>query len=429
MAAKQEFSVVIDVGSTKITALAGEKAANGKINILGQAMVPSRGIKRGVVLNPDEFAIALKELVFKIESQVEDKIKSVDVSMAGMSITNTVYHGVRHIESGMVSQFDVDYLENEASKTPLEPGYRLYHMFLKRYEIGDDPNVTVPVGHEGRKLAAWYTIIAAPSSYRDSIEKALAKLGIQLENFILSPLPIAEAVITSEEKDLGVISMDIGGGTTKICCFQGGRLIQMAAIPFGGDVITRDLKEALSILYKKAEQLKIEYGQAIGDFAEDGKFVAIPGSEGWEHKEISFKSLAYIIQARLEEIIDSTYMYIEKTGFPENTTQGIVITGGTSKLLNLLQLVKFRTGMDARLGFSQVRLAETVDLDKTAFIGALGMLKIALRNSQHSQVSRPPVVNKEKGKTTQSGSKFFSNLGEKISKQIQIIFEDDKANS
>jgi cell division protein FtsA len=429
MASKQEFAVVIDIGSIKITALAGEKAANGKINILGQAMVPSRGIKRGVVLNTEEFAIALKDLVFKIESQVEDKIKTLDISMAGMGITTTVYQGVRHIESGMVSQFDVDYLENEASKTPLEPGYRLYHMFLRRYEIGDDPNVTVPVGHEGRKLSAWYTIIAAPSSYRESIEKALARIGIQLRNFVLSPLAIAEAVLTSEEKDLGVVSMDIGGGTTKISSFQDGRLIQMAAIPFGGEVITRDLKEALSILQKKAEQLKTEYGQAIGDFAEDGKFVAIPGSEGWEHKEISFKSLAYIIQARLEEIIDSIYMYIEKSGFLENTSQGIVITGGASKLINLLQLVKFRTGMDARLGFSQVRLAETVDLDKTAFIGALGMLKIALRNSQQVQGPRQPGSTKERGKTSRSGSKFLSNLGEKFSQQIRLIFEDDNVNS
>jgi cell division protein FtsA len=429
MASKQEFAVVVDIGSTKITALAGEKAASGKYNILGQAMVPSRGIKRGVVLNPEEFSIALKDLVFKIESQVEDKIIAVDVSMAGMGITTTIYQGVRHIESGMVSQFDVDYLENEASNTPLEPGYRLVHMFLRRYEIGDDPNVTVPVGHEGRKLSAWYTIIAAPASYRESIEKALARIGIQLRNFILSPLATAEAVLTSEEKDLGVVSLDIGGGTTKISCYQEGRLIQMAAIPFGGEVITRDLKEALSILQKKSEQLKIEYGQAIGDFAEDGKFVAIPGSEGWEHKEISFKSLAYIIQARLEEIIDSIYMYIEKSGFLENTSQGIVITGGTSKLINLLQLVKFKTGMDARLGFSQVRFAETIDLDKTAFIGALGMLKIALRNSKQVEEPRQKGNIKERGKTSPSGNKFLSNLGVKLSQQIRLIFEDDNVNS
>lgn len=429
MASKQEFAVVIDIGSTKITAMAGNKSANGKIHILGQAMVSSRGIKRGVVLNPEEFAIALKELINRLEGQVEDKIKSVGVCMAGMGINTSVYQGVRHIESGIVSQSDVDYLEYEASKTPLEPGYRMYHMFLRNYEIGEDSDVSIPVGHEGRKLVARYTIVSAPASYRESIEKALSRIGIEMDNFVLSPLAIAEAVVTGEEKDLGVISMDIGGGTTKICCFGNGRMIYMATVPFGGEVITRDLKEALSILQKKAEQLKVEYGQAIGDFADEGKFVAIPGSEGWEHKEISFKSLAYIIQARLEEIIDSANLYIEKSGFPDNTTQGIVVSGGTSRMPNLLQLVKFRTGMDARLGFSQVKLAEVVDLDKTSFMGTLGMLKIALRSSLPLPQTRQESGAKAKIRTPHSGNRFFSSLGEKFSQQIKLIFEDDNVNS
>jgi cell division protein FtsA len=429
MASKQEFAVVIDVGSTKITALAGEKGENGKITILGQALVPSRGVKRGVVLNHEEFAIALKELISKLESQVEERIQRADVSMAGMRITTTVYEGVRHIESGIVSQNDVDYLENEASKTPLESGYRMYHMFLRNYEIGEDSDVTVPVGYEGRKLTARYTIISAPSSYRDSIEKALSRIGIQLGNFVLSPLAIAEAVLTNDEKYLGVVSMDIGGGTTKICSYLNGRLMQMAAIPFGGDVITWDLKDALSILPKKAEQLKIEYGQAMGEFAEDGKFVAISGSEGWEHKEISFKSLAYIIQARLEEIIEGIYLYVEKSGHLVNSSQGTVLTGGTSKFMNLLQLLMFKTTRDARLGFTQVHLTETVDLDKTAFLGALGLLRMALRNSQGVLGNRPEGKSRDKIRKPNSGSKFLSNLGKKVAEQIQMIFEDDNANS
>jgi cell division protein FtsA len=276
---------------------------------------------------------------------------------------------------------------------------------------------------------ARYTIVSAPASWRDSVERVLSRLGIELATFVLSPLAIAEAVLTGEEKDLGVVSMDIGGGTTKICCFGNGRMLYMAAVPFGGEVITRDLKEALSILQKKAEQLKVEYGQAIGDFAEEGKFVAIPGSEGWEHKEISFKSLSYIIQARLEEIIDSAGMYIGKSGFPENTTQGIVVSGGTSRMPNLLHLVKFRTGMDARLGFSQVKLAEAVDIDKTSFMGALGLLKIVTRSSLPYQQNKPEVPSGNKNRSSRQGNGFFSHLGGKISQQIKMIFEEDNLNS
>ncbi len=429
MTSKLEFAAVVDIGSTKITALAGEKTENGRIRILGQAMVPSRGIKRGIVMNPDEFSFALKELLNKLEIQTGERIGTVNVSMAGMGIHSVIFEGTRYIESGIVTQGDLDYLEREASHMPLEPGHRIYHMFSRNYEIGDDPDVRVPVGHEGRKLTARYTIVAAPASYQESLEKALSRIGVRLGIFTLSPLAIAEAVTNSEERDLGVVVMDIGGGTTKMTSFLNGKLIHMAVIPFGGEVITRDIKEAYSILLKKAEQLKVEFGQAIGDFAEEEKFVSIPAAEGWEKKEISFRSLAYIIQARMEEIIDSMVYHIEKSGFLDQSAQGIVLTGGSSKMVNMLQLVKFRTGMDARLGFSQVRLTESPDLDKTLYLGALGMLKIALRNGGHALESRQPERQQDTERNTKPGNRFFSSLKKRISQQIEIIFEEDETDS
>ncbi len=314
MASKQEFAVAVDIGTTKITALAGEKNENGRIEILGQARIASRGIRRGIVQNPEEFALALRTLITRLEEQVGVKIRSVDIAMAGQGITTEVYEGIRYIESGLVSQGDIDYLENEASNMPLEPGYRIYHLFPKSYEIGDDPNVSVPVGHEGRKMTARYTLVTAPASYQESVEKALARCGLQLGDFVLSPVAISEAVISDEEKDLGVIVVDMGGGTSKVVTYSEGRLTHMAVIPFAGEVITNDIREGCSILLKWAEQLKIQYGQAMGDFAEDEKVVTIPGHNGWEPKEISFKSLAFIIQARLEEIIDSIYFQAEKSG-------------------------------------------------------------------------------------------------------------------
>ncbi len=428
MASKQEFAVVVDIGTTKITALAGEKNENGKIVILGQAKVASRGIKRGVVINPEEFAGALRSLVAQLEGQVGEKIRSIDVSMAGQGLKTIVFEGVRYIESGLVSQHDVDYLENEARNMPLEPGYRIYHLFPKSYEIGDDPFVTVPVGHEGRKMVARYTLVTAPSSYQESVEKALARVGLILGNFVLSPLALSGAVISEEEKDLGVIAVDIGGGTTKMTAWAEGRLVHVAVIPFAGEVITHDIREGCSILQKWAEQLKIQYGQAMGDFAEEEKVVTIPGNNGWEPKEISFKTLAYIIQARLEEIIDSVYYQVEKAGFQNQSPQGIILTGGTTKMVNLLQLVKFRTGMDARLGFSQVKLASTPDLDKPGYLTALGLLQEALRNSLPGRISDSSRGKglAENPKTRGSGKRFLSNLGKKVSEQISLIFEEDE---
>ncbi len=429
MVSKQEFAVVVDVGTTKITALAGEKNENGKIVILGQARVPSRGVKRGVVLNPEEFAGALRTIVTQLEEQVGEKIRTVDVAMAGQGIKTVVFEGVRYIESGLVSQHDVDYLENEARNMPLEPGHKIYHLFPKSYEIGEEPFVTVPVGHEGRKMIARYTLATAPSSYQESVEKALSRAGLVLGRFVLSPLAVSAAVISEEEKDLGIIALDIGGGTTTVTAFADGRLVHMAVIPFAGEVITHDIREGCSILHKWAEELKIQYGQAMGDFAEEEKVVTIPGHNGWEPKEISFRTLAYIIQARLEEIIDSVYYQVEMAGFPNHSPQGIVITGGTSKMISLIQLVKFRTGMDARLGFSQVKLASTADLDKPEFMTALGLLQGALWNSAPGKLSGTPKGKnpEDNAKIKGSGKRFLSNIGKIVSEQISIIFEEDES--
>lgn len=427
MTSKQEFAVVVDIGSTKIAALAGEMGETGKIGILGQAVVTSRGVKRGIVQNPEEFASALKDLIGELEVQTGGKIRIVDVGLAGTGITTVVYEGIRFLESGLVTQQDVAYLENEAKNIPLEPGYTVYHCFPRNYEIDDDPNVSVPVGHEGRKLVARYTLLSAPAAYRESVEKALTRIGLTLGKFILSPVAASDAVVGFEEKDLGVITMDIGGGTTKVTAWSDGKLMHAAVIPFAGEVITHDIREGCSILHKWAEQLKIQYGQAIGEFAEEEKVVTIPGHNGWEAKEISFKMLAMIIQARLEEIIDSAYFQIERSHLKHQSVQGIVITGGTSKLENLLQLVKFRSGMDARFGYSQVPLLNPTGLDQSVFLTAIGLLKLSLNNEnlplsprsmKNSKVSRM----EDQGN---SGNGFFGKLGKKFTQQISIIFEEE----
>lgn len=430
MALKQEFSAVVDIGSTKITALAGEINESGKIEILGKACVPSKGIKRGVVLNPEEFAGALRTLISQLEAESGGNIRVVDVSMAGQGVITQIYEGIRYIESGLVEQSDVEYLEKEASNMPLEPGYKIYHIFPRKYEIGEDPDVQVPVGHEGRKLVALYTLITAPSSYRESVEKALSRASVQLGKFVLSPLSAAEAVISEEEKDLGVVLIDLGGGTSKMITFTDGKLTHMAVIPFAGDVITRDIKEGCSILLKWAEQLKVQYGQAIGDFAAEEKMVTIPGHNGWEPKEISFKTLAYIIQARLEEIIDSIYFQIEKSGFLNHGGQGIILTGGTATMTNLLHLVKFRTGLDARPGYSQIRLSRPFNSENIDFTTALGLLKLSLSNNRESK-SPKPIKNRPVRESSRDGKSvngFLSNLQKKMSQQISILFEEDDAS-
>ncbi len=423
MASKQGITVVVDIGSSKIRGLAGIKTENGRIEVLGHATVPSKGIKRGVVLNIEEFSAALNKLIGILGNQAEIEIKLVDVAMAGQAIQTLTFDGIRYTNGGgIVSSHDIDYLLNEAMNMPLEPGYKIYHIVPQGYTIDDEPNIMVPVGHAGRKVHARYKLITGPKSYMDNIQLAFSKIGIQTGKFILTPLATAEAVMSQDEKDAGVVVVDIGSGNTKIAVYAEGHLTHAAVIPFAGDVITKDIKEGCNILQKFAEQLKTQYGQAMGDFAEEDKVVTIAGGNGWESKEISFKNLAYIIQARLEEIIDSIYFQIEKSGLTDHPHQGIILTGGTSSLRNILQILKYRTGMDARMGKPELRMVNNPDFIKNEYITALGLLKLALYDASPS---KKPLKNPSTSKGTSTGKGIFGAIGEKVAQQISILFADD----
>ena len=423
MASKQEFTVVVDIGTSNIRGLAGIKTEKERIEILGYATVPARGIKRGVVMNIEEFSAALGQLIEIIENQSDISVKVVDVAMSGQAIQTLTFDGIRYTSGdGIVSRHDIDYLLNEAKNLPLEPGYKIYHIVPQGYTIDDEPNISVPVGHAGRKVHARYRLIAGPKSYHDNVQMAFSKLGIQTGKMVLTPLATAAAVMNEDEKDAGVVVVDIGSGNTKLSVYADGHLTHAAVIPFAGDVITRDIKEGCNILQRFAEQLKIQYGQALGDFAEEDKVVTIAGGNGWESKEISFKNLAYIIQARLEEIIDSIYFQIEKSGLLAHPHQGIILTGGTSNLKNILQILKFRTGMDARMGKPEVRLVNNPNFNKNEYITALGLMKMALVNAAPSKKPEKTAI---PNKVTTTGKSIFGALGEKVAQQINILFSDD----
>jgi len=175
-------------------------------------------------------------------------------------------------------------------------------------------------------------------------------------SLVLEPLASSEAVLTDEEKEAGVVLVDIGGGTTDVAIYYDNVIRHTAVIPFGGNMVTTDIREGCSILQKQAEDLKVKFGYAIGDIAPENKVVSIPGIAGREPKEISFKNLAYIIQSRMEEILDAVNFEIQNSGFAEKLTAGVVITGGGALLKNLPQLVKYKTAMDVRIGHPNVHL-------------------------------------------------------------------------
>jgi cell division protein FtsA len=398
MASKSNFSVVIDVGTAKLAAFAGIKNEEGKMEILAAAKLPSKGIKRGVVLNIDEAANAVEQLLEEILQQVDGKITKVDLAYAGQPIKIFEFKGSRLTSGeGMVTQADVDELFREAENIGLDEDFKILHIIPQSFIVDDEPAELNPVGAIGRKIEATFKLMAVPEIYIANFRRVLDKLGVELGEVTLAPLAAAEAALTEDEKELGAILLDIGAGTTKLTVFHEGIMIHGAVIPFGGNVVTQDIKEGCSILPKWAEQLKVQYGQALGDFADERKVVTIPGHNGWEPKEISFKSLAFIIQARMEEIIDSVYFQIEKSGIADQLGSGIVISGGTAGLNNLVSLVKFRTGMDARLAFPVIRPAnKTIDFADADYLTALGLLKLTLDKADPATKQKPKKAKKKK---------------------------------
>jgi cell division protein FtsA len=223
--------------------------------------------------------------------------------------------------------------------------------------VDNETGIKSPIGICGRRLEANFHIVIGQVAAAKNIEKCIKRAELSVKDMILEPLASADAVLTEDEKEAGVALVDIGGGTTDVAVYYDNIIRHTAVIPFGGNVVTKDIKEGCAILQRHAEQLKIQYGSALGDIAPDDKVVSIPGIGGREPKEISFKSLAYIIQSRMEEIIDIVNFEIQNSGYADKLAAGIVITGGGAMLKHLQQLMKFKTAMDVRIGYPNENLA------------------------------------------------------------------------
>jgi len=429
----QKIFAAVDIGSTKIVALAGKKNEEGKIQIIGLGQSTSRGVNRGIVQNMEEAFAAISEAVELAEKDSGEQLDNVFVNISGQHLeTLTVRQQKALGRDHCVNEKDVSQMMEQASLTDLEEGMFIYHINPEFYAIDGEAVTTTPVGTIGEKIEADFKIHVAPDSYQRNISKCLERGSIQVQKAVLDPIASSEVVLTEDEKESGVALVDIGGGTTKISIFCDGVLCFTSMVPFGGNVITRDIKEGCSITAREAESLKRQFGQAIADFAPDNKVVTIQRN-GWEPKQISFKSLAHIIQARMEEIIVHFFYQIRKSGYAEKLGAGIVITGGTSLLCNLGQLVKFHTGFDVRVGRPNMNaFAAGKVADNPIFSTALGLLLMAAaEDGQFVKRKRRKSV-----KAKPEGPGFLTNIKTKFGKKVNdieqrviVFFEEDPADT
>ena len=376
-----KIAVGLDIGTTKIVAMVGRYNEYGKLEILGIGKTKSLGVHRGVVNNITQTIQSIQQAVQDAETAAGVKITEVIVGIAGQHIRSLQHSDyITRIDSEtVISESDIDTLCNQVFKLVMLPGEEIIHVLPQEFKVDGQSEITEPIGMYGGRLEANFHVVVGQVSSIKNIGRCVKSAGLELSGITLEPLASANAVLGQEEKEAGVALIDIGGGTTDLAIFKDGIIRHTAVIPFGGNVITEDIKEGCSIIEKQAELLKIKFGSAWPGENKENEIVSIPGLRGREPKEITLKNLSKIIHARVVEIIEQVYLEIKNYGHEEQKKKliaGIVLTGGGSQLLHLKQLVEYITGMDTRVGFPNEHMAGDSDAEVTSpmYATAVGLV-------------------------------------------------------
>ena len=388
----KNFSVGLDIGTTKIVAMVGEKNQFNKVKVLGVGKSQSLGVHRGVVNNITQTIQSIKIAVDEAQSKSGIEVKEVAVGIAGQHIRSLQHSDyiTRENPDEVINDNDIDKLIDQVYKLVMLPGEEIIHVLPQDFKVDGQSEIKEPIGMYGSRLEANFHIVVGQVSSIRNIGKCIKSSGLEMGDITLEPLASSDAVLSNEEKEAGVALIDIGGGTTDVAIFKDGIIKHTAVIPFGGNVITEDIKEGCSIIGNQAEQLKIKFGSAWPGENKDSEIVSIPGLRGRDPKEISLKTLSKIINARVVEIIEQAYLEIKNYGHEDSKKKfiaGIVLTGGGSQLRHLKQLTEYVTGMDTRIGFPGEHLAGDSDEYNPIYSTAVGLLMKAIENNSENKNS------------------------------------------
>jgi len=386
---EKDIAVGLDIGTTKIVAMIGRQNEYGKVEILGIGKSKSLGVHRGVVNNITQTIQSIQQAVQEAEADSGVKIEDVVVGIAGQHIRSLQHSDyiTRNNSDEVISDKDIDILCNQVHKLVMLPGEEIIHVLPQEYKVDGQAEITEPIGMYGGRLEANFHVVVGQISSIRNIGRCVKSSGLELAGVTLEPLASANAVLSQEEKEAGVALIDIGGGTTDLAIFKDGIIRHTAVIPFGGNVITEDIKEGCSIIEKQAELLKVKFGSAWPGENKDNEIVSIPGLRGREPKEITLKNLSKVIHFRVVEIIEQVYLEIKNYGHEEQKKKliaGIVITGGGAQLKHLKQLVEYITGMDTRIGYPNEHLAGNSDEETTSpmYATAVGLVLNSIEKSK-----------------------------------------------
>ncbi len=425
--------VGLDIGTTKICAIVGRRSEYGKIEVLGIGKADSSGVTRGVVSNIQKTVQGIVAAVEDASSQSNVEIKVVNVGIAGQHIKSLQHRGIltRKDLTSEIQKSDIDKLVSDMYKLVMPPGEEIIHVLPQEFTVDNEPGIKDPIGMAGVRLEANFHIISGHVSAVKNILKCVENASLEVDSLVLEPLASAEAVLSEEEKEAGVVLVDIGGGTTDIAIFHEGIIRHTAVIPFGGNSVTEDIREGCSVMRNQAELLKTRFGSALAEENKDNEIICVPGLKGREPKEISAKNLAYVIQARMEEIIEHVYYEIKSSGYEKKLIAGIIITGGGSQLKHLPQLVEYVTGLDCRVGYPNEHLAKnevlpkaTYDLLKSPmYATSIGLLIDGVQSADEAPEMKAAA--KEPQADVREDVKSDGNLFEQLFRKTKKFIEDE----
>ena len=423
MAESQEKIIVgLDIGTTKVCAIVGRANKYGKVDILGMGKVASHGgVTRGVVSNIDKTVAAIQAAIKEAAEKSNVDIQRVEVGIAGAHINSLQHRGmiIRNDGESEINADDLKKLENDMFKLAVKPGDRILHVIPQEYTVDDEPGIIDPIGMAGVKVEGNFHIITGQISAAKNIYKCVEKSNLQVTDIALEPLASSEAVLSSDELEAGVVLVDIGGGTTDVAIFYDNIICHTAVIPYGGNIITEDIKQGCNVMKAHAELLKVKFGSALASELDENEIVTIPGIRGRAAKEISVKNLSMIIQARIQEIMELVDFEIKQSGLDKKLAGGIVITGGGSQLKHVDHLAEFVTGLDARIGYPNEHLAKGMVEEVKSPIYATGV-GLVLRGLSAERKNGGVLVDTASNARAKDKTGIFSRIKEWLKDEVDV---------
>lgn len=374
--------VGLDIGTSKILAIVGEKGANGQVDIIGVGHHPSRGLKKGVVVNIESTVQSIQRAIEEAELMAGCQIHSVYAGIAGSHITSFNSHGIVAIKDKEVGQGDIDRVIEAAQALAIPADQKVLHVLPQEFIIDKQEGIREPIGMCGVRLEAKVHIVTGAVSAAQNIVKCVRRCGLEVDNIILEQLASSMAVLTEDEKELGVCLVDIGGGTTDICVFTDGAIRHTAVIPIAGDQVTNDIAVALRTPMQHAEEIKKQYGCALTQLAQSDETIEVPSVGDRAPRTLARQTLTEVIEPRIEELYTLVASELRRSGFEDLVGSGVVVTGGSAKLQGMVELAEEVFHMPVRLGIPQNIAGLTGVVENPMYSTGVGLVQFGAQHRE-----------------------------------------------